>query len=134
MDIRNCRKCGKVYAYDGHRICRACRKAEEEDFQRVKEYLYDNPGATVQEISDETETSVQMIMKYLREGRLQLRDENHNLILDCEKCGKPIRTGRFCERCADALEKEFKGINTPKHETSKKQDKDKMYIADRHRK
>ena len=25
----------------------------------------------------------------------------------CEKCGKPIRTGRFCERCKERMANEF---------------------------
>ena len=134
MDVKNCRKCGKIYAYDGHKVCNACRREEEEDFQKVKGYIYDNPDSTVQEISSETGISVQRIMRYLREGRLQLRGDNHNMILDCEKCGKAISTGRYCDRCAENLKKEFESVNSTKNEKSKKPDKDRMYIVDRHRK
>ncbi len=134
MNIKNCVKCGKVYVYDNYKLCRNCRKLEEEDFQKVKQYIYDNPGATMQEISSETGVSIQRIMKYLREGRLQLREENYNLILDCERCGKAIRTGRYCDRCTDEIHKEFKGINSTKNERFQKSDKEKMYIADRYKK
>lgn len=134
MDVKNCRKCGKIYAYDGHKVCSSCRKEEEEEFQKVKGYLYDNPDSTVQEISSETGISVHKIMRYLREGRLQLRGDNHNAILDCERCGKSINTGRYCDKCADDLKKEFESVSSTKGEKSKKSDKNRMYIADRHRK
>ena len=131
MDIKNCRKCGKIFAYDGHKTCRSCRKVEEEEFQKVKGYIYENPGTTVQEISKETEVSVQKIMRYLREGRLLLTDDNQNLVLDCERCGKSIKTGKYCDGCVEALEKGFKGISSTKNGKTKKYNKNKMYIADR---
>ena len=36
-DVRNCRKCGKIFNYiGGVPICPACREKEEEDFQRIR--------------------------------------------------------------------------------------------------
>lgn len=137
MNVRNCRKCGKVYAYDGvNRLCPACRKEEEEEFKRVKEYIYDNPGATIQMVSEATGVDAKKILKYLREGKLEIKSENSNLLLDCEKCGRPIKSGRFCDECKSQLEREFKSaISKEKdsRELRKRSDKDKLYIADRHK-
>ena len=47
----------------GAPICPACREKEEEDFQRVKKYLYENPGASLTQVSTELEISVEMIKK-----------------------------------------------------------------------
>lgn len=109
MDLRNCTKCGRVFSYNGVPICSRCSNTDEEDFKRVKEYLYDNPGATVMEVSEETGVSEKQILRYLRESRIEIRDEN-NIFLDCERCGKPIKSGRFCDTCVGELQKEFGSV------------------------
>ncbi|MGI6668047.1 MAG: MerR family transcriptional regulator [Acetivibrionales bacterium] len=103
-DIRNCRKCGKIYNYiGGPPICPTCRQEEEEDFQRVKKYLYENPGATMTQVSTELNVSIEKIRRFLREGRLEIANDDGNLVLECENCGKSIKTGRFCDDCERML-------------------------------
>ncbi|MBU5436681.1 MerR family transcriptional regulator [Tissierella sp. MSJ-40] len=107
MNVRNCNRCGKIYNYDGFRLCIQCRRNDEGDFQKVKEYLYENPGANVAEVSEQTEVSTRKIIEFLKEGRLEIKDEN-NILLECEKCGTPIKTGRFCDKCTISLQKELR--------------------------
>lgn len=107
MDVRNCTRCGSIYSYDGFNICIQCRKEDEEDFQKVKEYLNENPGANTNEVSKETGVEASKIIKFLRQGRLEISDES-NIMLDCERCGTSIKTGRFCQNCALEIERELK--------------------------
>ena len=107
MDIRNCSRCGKIYAYEGFDICIQCRREDEEDFRKVKEYIDENPDATISEVSEETEVDTRKIIGFLRQGRLEVKG-GENLLLDCERCGVPIKTGRFCKRCSVEMEREFK--------------------------
>ncbi|MGI6776726.1 MAG: MerR family transcriptional regulator [Acetivibrionales bacterium] len=107
-DVRNCRKCGKIFNYlGGVPICPVCKQEDEEDFKRVKQYLYDNPGASMSQISTELDISVEKIKRYLKEGRLEIIGEESNLVLECESCGKSIRTGRFCAECERELARGF---------------------------
>lgn len=107
-DVRNCRKCGKIFNYiGGPSICPVCKELDEQDFKRVKEYLYDHPGATMSEVSTALEISVERIKSYLREGRLEIVGEQGNIVLECENCGKAIRSGRFCDECSKSLSKGF---------------------------
>jgi len=47
-DIRNCKRCGRLFNYIGGRpICQDCKKQDEEEFKRVKEYLYEHPKASI---------------------------------------------------------------------------------------
>lgn len=109
LDVRNCRKCGMIFNYiGGAPICPACREKEEEDFQRVKKYLYENPGASLTQVSTELEISVEMIKRFLREGRLEIANDEGNLVLECENCGRSIKTGRFCPDCERNLASGFK--------------------------
>lgn len=107
-DVRNCRRCGKIYNYiGGMPICPICRELDESDFKRIKEYLYDNPGATLSEVSTILEISVEKIKGFLKEGRLEIIGTESNMVLECESCGKSIRTGRLCDECSKNLSKEL---------------------------
>lgn len=106
-ELRNCRKCGKMFTYTGGSVfCTLCIRREEEAYQKVKEYLYDNPGASMNEVSEATGVSVEKILRFLREGRLEIV-EGSAIILECERCRRPIRTGRFCNDCMKGLEGEL---------------------------
>jgi flagellar operon protein (TIGR03826 family) len=108
-DVRNCKKCGKVFTYLGglDRICGECKKKDEEDFKKVKEYLYDNPRASLTEVSDQLQVSVQKITKFLKDGRLEIVGDEANMVLQCESCGKSIRSGRYCDLCQNGLKKDL---------------------------
>ena len=52
MDVRNCRGCGRLFNYlQGPHLCPACMQKLEEKFSQVKDYLEDNPHATIPEIA-----------------------------------------------------------------------------------
>lgn len=134
-ELRNCAKCGRLFGYAGRNICSYCMDEEEDEFKKVKEYLYDYPGSTMFEVSDSTGVAVEKIMKFLKEERLQISSENANLLLECEKCSRPINMGRFCQHCKEdlknSLRKEF-GLDKPKglpQEAPKT--KDQMFTATR---
>lgn len=110
MEMRNCKSCGKIFTYIGRPVCPSCRKKEEEEFKKVKEYLYDNPGASVVQISNDLEISIRKIKSYLRDGRLEIIGDDGNMLLECEKCGKSIRTGRFCEDCSNEFVKDIQSV------------------------
>ncbi|WP_372998419.1 TIGR03826 family flagellar region protein [Lutispora sp.] len=130
-ELRNCIRCGKVFAYTYNPVCNKCLEQEEEEFKRVKEYIYENPGSTVFEVSDATGISVEKIMKFLREERLELSSDNTNLLLECESCGRPIKSGRYCEECKNQIASEMKrefGLNKSKHEYAKTSGKERMHV------
>lgn len=107
MEPRNCKRCGKMYAYAGGiPICEKCKQKDEDDFQNVKKYIYENRGASMKDVSEACEVSVEKITRFLREGRLEIREDT-NIILECENCGQAIRSGKFCVECSKRLEKDL---------------------------
>lgn len=120
--------------YNGNPICPACVHKEEEYFQVVKEYIWNNQHATVTEVSQATGVSTEKILRYLREGRLELSDQCVNLFLDCERCGVPIKSGRYCEKCTVEMEKilkeEAKSLNKKVNPTQPSTAGGKMHVAD----
>lgn len=130
-ELRNCIRCGKVFAYTYNPVCNKCLEQEEEEFKRVKEYIYENPGSTAYEVSEATGVSVEKIMKFLREERLELSSENANLLLECESCGRPIKSGRYCEECKNQIANEMKrefGLSQKKQEYIRATGKERMHV------
>lgn len=123
LDLRNCKSCGRAYQYDGVAQCTRCRKSSEEAYTKVKEYLYDNPGASVGEVSEATEVEEKQILKFLRDGRLEIKDGN-NFFLDCERCGVAIKSGRFCDKCTHEMANEFRSALAPKKKEEAKKTED----------
>jgi flagellar operon protein (TIGR03826 family) len=108
MEIKNCRRCGNIYRYNGSLLCPGCIQKEEEDFKMVKEYLKAHPGTTTAVLSENTGVDIKTINRFIRAGLLD--SDEYELIdgeLECENCGRPIKSGRFCESCIQELQQGF---------------------------
>jgi len=137
MEVRSCRGCGKLYNYLGPSTpaCPACMQAMEEKFQQCKEYIRDNPGANIQKVAEDTETSVKMIKQWVREERLTFA-EGSVVGIECESCGASILTGRYCPACKGRLQQSLinasKRTPAPEPTNNSKNDRDnKMRFLDR---
>ena len=117
MEVRECKKCGKLFNYMGRDpICPACNKELEEKFMEVKSYIYDNPQAGIKQVSDDNEVSVSIIKKWIREERLTFA-EGSAVGIECERCGKNILTGRYCGACKQKVQDNLSGVYEPKKRT-----------------
>ena len=120
MDVRNCRKCGKMFNYvSGPPICPNCKQALEDKFQEVKNYIMDNRTATIDMIASECDVEPGQIRQWIREERLEFSDDSP-ISFECENCGAPIKTGRYCQKCkndmAGKLQNSFRRPEMPKPE------------------
>ena len=116
MNVRNCRKCGRMFNYiTGMPICPACKEVMEVKFQEVKEYIREHKGAGINEVASECNVETQQITQWLREDRLELAEDSA-IMINCEGCGSPIRSGKYCDRCranmTNSLNRMAKDINT----------------------
>lgn len=105
LNIANCPRCGKVFAKGVSDVCRNCLKEIEKEYELCAEYLRENRGATIYEVSDATGVSVRQITKFIREGRISLMD-NPNMGYPCESCGILIREGHLCGECRQKFMKQ----------------------------
>jgi len=110
MDVRNCRRCSRIFTYTGKAICNHCLEEEQADFDRVREYLFNNRNSTTIQVSEATEVDVKVITRFLKEGRLEsdLVISEHGSEFNCEKCNRPINSGRYCESCIEELQNDLK--------------------------
>ena len=95
----------KLFMYTvGPKICENCKKLEEEEFERVRQFVkfswcqfrkyQGRPGFP------------QLIYRFLKEGRLEVAEDSPIALL-CENCGTRIRSGRFCVNCSKKLANEL---------------------------
>lgn len=128
MDVRTCKECKRIFNYlTGPVICPACREKLENKFQEVKKYIMEHQGASMQEVAEECEVDIIQIRQWLREERLELTASCPDG-LTCESCGCSIRSGRFCDKCRNAMANNFQSLmknNKPTEATLySKRDKD----------
>ena len=99
MEIRQCERCSKLFHYRGNRNCPDCVRELDDIFLKVRNFLDDNPKASVEDVCEAIDADEEDVLGWLREGRLILSRDN-NPLLTCQLCRAPIQSGRYCEVCA----------------------------------
>ena len=127
-DVKSCKMCKKLFNYlGGQPICPACQKKLEDKFQEVKTFIEEHDGASMDEVAKECEAPKNQIKKWIQEERLMIKEGSTGIVLNCENCGAPILTGRYCENCkrqvADGLDSLIKKptVTAPKKKVKEKE-------------
>jgi len=107
MAVRSCPRCKSLFQYiSGDPICQKCKDVEEQEFQIVRKFIRDNPKSTISETSKETKVSTKLIIKFIKQERLEISSESP-IGIECERCGEIIKSGKFCKECTKELERGF---------------------------
>lgn len=113
MNVRNCRKCGKLFNYAmGPIVCPVCKEALDGKFKEVKEYIQTHPGCGMKQVAEECDVEMSQIQQWLREERLEFTSDSA-VQLSCESCGTSIRSGRYCDKCKASLANGFQRAIQP---------------------
>ncbi|MDD6070264.1 MAG: flagellar protein [Clostridiales bacterium] len=103
MEVRTCKQCKRLFNYlAGPSICGSCKEVLEKKFAEVKEYVREHPADGINEVAAANDVSANQIRRWIREERLAFSDAS-NVGLDCESCGKLIKSGRLCMECKEKL-------------------------------
>lgn len=104
--IKNCEACGDVFS-GPKEMCLNCIVSEENALRMVYEYLRDYPNVTVSEVSAGTEVKEDLILKFIRQGRIQINDMNPIVgslaKRKCLLCGRSTQKGDYCSTCLAIL-------------------------------
>ncbi|MCR5673974.1 MAG: flagellar protein [Lachnospiraceae bacterium] len=117
---KTCEKCGEAnpeYKGVGEYKCRNCGFFMYDDFGIVRNYLEEHRGATASEVSHATGVAMETIRYFLKEDRLEIA-QGSGVMLSCEICGKPIRSGRYCEACSKALDHKKESEKASAHKSN----------------
>jgi len=110
MNVRNCRRCRKLFNYVvGPIVCPQCRDELEQEFQNVKKYVQEHPRVDIRTVSEECGVDVAQIRQWVREERLEFADDSA-VGLNCERCGKIIKSGRYCPECKKDMTQSFSNV------------------------
>ncbi|MCM1495243.1 MAG: flagellar protein [Bacteroides sp.] len=131
MEVRNCKNCGRMFNYIGTPICPSCEKELENKFQEVRQYVREHKEASITEVAEANEISVNQIKRWVRQERLAFSDASQ-VGLACENCGTMIRTGRFCDSCKNKMASELSSTvkKVVKTEPPKQKESAKMRFLD----
>ena len=117
---KECGNCGEKdpeYKGVGEYKCRKCGYVMYDDFGIVRNYLEEHRGATASEVSHATGVAMETIRYFLKEDRLEIA-QGSGVMMSCEICGTPIRSGRYCEACSKALEHKMASEKASAHKSN----------------
>lgn len=134
MEVKNCKGCGRLFNYiGGPRMCPVCVDESEKKFFEVKEYIRENTNTEIGEVAEATEVSLVQIKQWVREERLAFSAESGSII-ECEKCGVLIVTGKYCQNCKNDMQKNLtSALDKPKIDQLRKsgRERERMRFLDK---
>lgn len=97
-----CDACGGNLEYRGlgRYRCLECGKELLDDYGKIKKYFEKHGPTPVLQIARDTGISKEKIKILLKRGTAEL-PVGSSFSLKCEKCGMPIRYGRYCTVCSN---------------------------------
>jgi len=117
VDVQSCKVCGRIFNASKPGVCQKCRVKENDALTLVTDSLRDEPGQSVEELSENTGVDEKLIMKFIREGKIA----SDTIIgtVPCGRCGKPAQSlaVRLCSKCLADLQKASAALmNKPAHQ------------------
>ncbi|MGJ9385216.1 TIGR03826 family flagellar region protein [Salipaludibacillus sp. CF4.18] len=125
-ELVNCPNCGKLYVKALRSVCDVCAREVENKFDIVYKFIRrrENRKATLDEVVEGTEVEKDMIVRFIREGRLHV-SQFPNLGYPCSKCGKNIKEGKLCGDCTDGFSRDLEAGDRQKAYEKRKEDREK---------
>ena len=131
LNIKNCARCKKIFVpVSNEKICADCRADDLEVEERVKAYVRDHPGITVNQLIEGSGAPAKLVWRMIQQGQF----ENANLRgaeYPCGRCGKLIKKGAYCTECAEKLranaQKFASAMNSKRRAAEKKSEQNKTF-------
>ncbi|MBR5913847.1 MAG: hypothetical protein IKZ58_05755 [Selenomonadaceae bacterium] len=103
-----CQKCGKLFtSLHGENLCPPCNAEDRAAKEKIKDYMRENPKASLKEAADATGApsgSVRRLTMEIMSAKLNA-NKNIDSVHPCANCGTMIKTGTYCPACAVELQK-----------------------------
>lgn len=107
--LANCSHCGQLSRVNHRELCPQCNHNLDLNMNLIMTYLRGNRKATPEDINAHTQIPLELIKKYIMEGRI-LTHDYPNLNYACYFCEERITKGYLCKQCASKLLLEFKDM------------------------
>lgn len=133
-ELMNCPNCGSLFVKTNLRdVCETCYKEEELAFEKVYTFIRkrENRTATIFEASMGTGVDEELIIKFIKTGRLQLA-QFPNLGYPCQKCHTLIRKGTLCNDCSNEIRSELSTFEKEQERMKEQREREKRtYFVDK---
>ncbi len=94
---KTCVKCGRPLPNDYRfEMCAACEDTEL--FDRVRDFIREHDVNEIQ-VAEHFGISRRKIHAWIREGRIQYKDDATKFSIHCRACGRKINFGEYCTNC-----------------------------------
>lgn len=119
-NLKVCTRCKRPLAstYE-EELCPSC--INQALFEDVKDFIRKN-DVNEMDVAEHFHIPIAIIKDWIKEGRIEYKDENLNKKLVnvfCQKCGKPIQFGTLCPECAHKSGMSVTAIGNIKGDSSK---------------
>ena len=104
MPLATCERCNKMFSKTGDDpICPKCRPEEDEDYERIRDSLQDNPNQTAEQVSEGTGVELTCVLRCIETGRIQNIATSREV--RCGMCGSPAisLSKKLCQACLNKL-------------------------------
>ena len=106
MPLTKCIRCKTLFNKLDNPICPDCESAEEQDFETVRTFVYENEGFNATQVAEETGVDLDCVMRMIERGNIATIDaDKSGDAATCGQCGAPAisTTKRLCEDCLEKL-------------------------------
>lgn len=103
-----CDKCGKLFSsLHGEKLCPPCNAVDQAAQDKMKEYLRENPKASLKEAAEATGAPADSLKRLSIEVMSAKLNSNKKVdaVYPCANCGTMIKSGTYCPACAAELQK-----------------------------
>jgi len=128
LKVTTCKRCKKIIDnHSLHGYCIECTKMVEQIFDKIRNYLYEFPGATAFEIEQRLNIPVNVVNNFVKDGRL-IEVPNEFLNVECQRCGTLLLSShhKYCPSCEYQMLKDLQKAKSDIAQTPKVQEKAKM--------
>lgn len=133
-ELMNCPNCGGLFVKTNLRdVCEKCYKQEQIAFETVYTFIRkkENRTATIVETSEGTGVDEELIIKFIKSGRLRLA-QFPNLGYPCRKCRTIIREGNLCVDCTNELRNELSSFEKEQERIKELREREKRtYLSEK---
>ena len=107
--MKMCAGCGTPFTpLADEDFCYKCRNTTSTKEADVIDYIRDNPGVSILDVSRRTKLSKNTLIKMAHEGRFAGLILNKDFGYPCPGCGKLITFGTYCPECFSDFKKNAK--------------------------
>lgn len=103
MPLATCPRCKRMFNKVQTPICTACEPEEEQDYERIRDVVAENPGASMEAVAKMAEVELDVVKRMMDQGMVAstaLSDK-----VKCGRCGAPAISAarKLCQACLDKM-------------------------------